>query len=143
MEDDSDDIYSLAYSSTSVSILEELLDTEKFDKEGIKPFSFERCYTSEELKQIASNSQKRNNVYAEEHDMQWCICQHCVKDVQIVEKMCYKNPSILPIKEFNEFDCITQLEAFAKVCLNKDVLEAAIGAWRDLSVTDVDLSNIH
>ena len=75
--------------------------------------------------------------------MQWCICQYCVKDVQIVEKVCCKNPSILMIKKFYEFDCITQSEAFGNVCLNKDVLEAAIGAWRDLSVTHIDLSNIN
>ena len=88
MKYDVDDTYSWSNSSTSASSLEELLDNKKFEKEGIKPFSFEPCYISEELKQIACNSQQRNNVYAEEHNMQWCICQHCVKDVQIVEKVC-------------------------------------------------------
>ena len=75
--------------------------------------------------------------------MQWCICQYCLKDVQIVEKVCCKNSSILPIEKFNEFGCITQSEAFANVYLNKDVLEAVIGAWLDLSVIDIDLSNIN
>ena len=75
--------------------------------------------------------------------MQWCICQHCVKDVQIVGELCCKNPSNLPIEKFNGVDCITQLEVFANVCLNNDVLEAEIGAWRDLSVTDIDLSNVN
>ena len=41
--------------------------------------------------------------------------------------MCSKNPSILLIEKFNEFDCITQSEAFANVSLNKDLPEAAIG----------------
>ena len=49
-------------------------------------------------------------------------------NVQIVEKVCCENPSILPIEKFNEFDCITQSEVFANIYLNKDLLEAAIGA---------------
>ena len=92
---------------------------------------------------MACSPQQRNNVYAEKHDTQWCICQYCVKDVQIVEKVCCKKPSILSIETFNEFDCITQSEAFANISWNKDVLEAAIGAWRDLSVTHTDLLNIN
>lgn len=92
-------------------------------------YIFDPRYTSEELEQMACSSQQRNNLYAEQHhDMQCCICQHRVKDVQIAEKVCYKNPSTLPTKKFNEFDCITQSKAFANVCLNKDVLEAAIAA---------------
>ena len=143
MDYDSDDRCALAHSSTSASRLEERLDTKKFEKEEIEPFSFELCYTSEELEQMACSPQQRNNVYAEKHDTQWCICQYCVKDVQIVEKVCCKNPSILSIETFNEFDCITQSGAFANVSRNKDVLEAAIGAWRDLSVTHTDLLNIN
>ena len=41
--------------------------------------------------------------------------------------MCSKNPSILLIEKFDEFDCITKSEAFANVSLNKDLLEVAIG----------------
>ena len=40
------------------------------------------------------------HVYAEENNLQWCICQYCVKDVQIVEKVHYKNRSILLIEKF-------------------------------------------
>ena len=40
------------------------------------------------------------HVYAEENNLQWCICQYCVKDVQIVEKVYYKNRSILLIEKF-------------------------------------------
>ena len=129
MEYDSDGTYSLAHLLTSASILEELLDTEKLEKEGIKPFGFEPCYTSEELEQIAFCSQQRNNVYAEEPHMQWCICRNCAKDVQIVEKVCRKTPSILSVKQFNEFDCYYTVGSVANVCLKKDVLKAAIGAW--------------
>ena len=75
MEYDSDDAYALAQLLASPSSLEEHLDTEKFEKEG----------------------RARNNVYSEEHDMQWCMCQNCVKDVQIVEKVRWRNPSVLPI----------------------------------------------
>ena len=88
------------------------------------------------------SSQQRNNVYAEEHDMQWCICQHHVKDVQIVEKVCRKNPSVLQIEKFNEFDCITQSEAFANVCLSKELLETAVGTWRDLRITNCVIKKI-
>ena len=35
------------------------------------------------------------------------------------------------------------MEGFANVFLNKDILEAAIRAWRDLIVTHIDLSNIN
>ena len=141
MEYDSDVTFPFSHSLTSASNLDKLLDKEKFEKEEIKLFIFEPCYTSEELEQIACCFRQRNYVYAEKPDMQWCICQHCVKDVQIVEKVC-KNPSILPIEKFNEFDCITQSEAFANVCLNKDALEAVSGAWRDISFTHIDLSSI-
>lgn len=50
---------------------------------------------------------------------------------------------ILPIERFNEFDCITQLEPVANVCLSKDVLEATTGAWWDFLVTHIDLPNIN
>ena len=63
-------------------------------------------------------------------------CSDCRKSVQ-------KNPSILLKKKINEFDCIAQSEAFANVCWNEDMLEAAIRAWWDLSLTDIDLSNIN
>ena len=47
-------------------------------------------------------------------------------------------------KKKTSFDfTITQLEGFANVFLNKDILEAAIRAWRDLIVTHIDLSNIN
>ena len=55
-------------------------------------------------------------------DMSWCLCGHCVHDTHIEEKICCKNPLILPEEKFNGFDCITQSEAFRNVCLDKDVL---------------------
>ena len=39
-------------------------------------------------------------------------------------------------EKFNAFEC-------NNVCLNKDVLEAAVGAWQDLNSTDMDVSNIN
>ena len=75
--------------------------------------------------------------------MSWCLCGHCIHDIHIEEKICCKNPLILPSEKCNAFECITLSEAFSNVCLNKDVLEAAIGAWRDLNSTDMDVSNIN
>ena len=64
-------------------------------------------------------------------------------DIHIEEKLCCKNPLVLPIEKFNGFDCITQSQAFNNVCLNKDVLEAAIGAWQDLNYENMGLANIN
>ena len=36
---------------------------------------------------------------------------------------------------------VLHLEAFANVFLNKNVLEAAIGAWRDLKLENISVEN--
>ena len=57
--------------------------------------------------------------------------------------MCFKNPTILPTEIFNGFDCITLLNAFTNVYLNKDVLKGKIWAWRNFSGKNFDLSIIN
>ena len=50
------------------------------------------------------------------------------QNINIAEKIGCKNPQML-FEE--EFDCITKTTSFANVCLDKNVLKAAMGAWRE------------
>lgn len=92
---------------------------------------------------MATNSRQEDDSAIYDSDMSWCLCSHCIHGQNIEEKICCKNPLILPNAKFNESDCITLTEVFNNVCLNKDVLQAAMGAWRDFNNTDLALTNIN
>ena len=51
------------------------------------------------------------------------------------------NPQLLRNEKFGNLNFITQTSSFATVCLDKSVLEAAIGAWRDLVGEGFSLEN--
>ena len=75
--------------------------------------------------------------------MSWCLCGHCIHHIHIEEQICCKNPLILPSENCNAFECTTLYEAFSNVCLNKDVLEAASAALRDVNNTDIKIYNFN
>ena len=76
-------------------------------------------------------------------DMSWCKCGNCVSDINIDEKICCKNPLLLSDEEFENHKCIAETTAFANVCLDKNVLKAAMGAWREFRDETLPEENKH
>ena len=48
--------------------------------------------------------------------------------------ICCKNPCILLKDKFQNADCINKTDSFQKVRLNKDVVQAEYGCWKDLKL---------
>ena len=85
----------------------------------MKPYRFEATYTERELQIMADHENDNINESSSSNaDMSWCKCGYCVGNVNIVDKICCKNPLVLSEEEF---DCITQTRALPNVCLDKNV----------------------
>lgn len=96
---------------------------------GLKPYKLEPMYTENELEIMSRREDDATTESSGSYtDMSWCKCSHCIQNINIAEKICCKNPQML-FEE--EFDCITKTTSFANVCLDKNVLKAAMGAWRE------------
>ena len=63
--------------------------------------------------------------------MQWCVGEKCKEDFTINENVCCRNPNIFEDDVFDGKTCITESDAFDSVCLNRFVLQAALGTWND------------
>ena len=100
-------------------------------EDSVKPYRFEPRYSENEL-QVMTHA---NNAMIESNstpvDISWCKCGFCVCDADIDEKVYCKTPLLLPDEEFGNLTCITQTTALANVCLDRNVLKAALGAWRE------------
>ena len=69
----------------------------------------------------------------EQPDDNWCTCENCVPIPNIPERLrCQSTSEIIGGKIDNK-KCISLTDAFHDVCLNKNVLEAALGTWREFT----------
>ena len=91
---------------------------------SLEPYQFEPLCSSEEEDSNVENSDLYRND-------DWCCCQHCEGCNDIKEKICCRSPMIFDDDVFDGKMCIVESEAFESVCLNKYVLQAAIGAWKE------------
>ena len=64
-----------------------------------------------------------------------------VKWVSQYQRRCCWNPKNFDDDIFDGKQCITETDAFESVCLNKYVLQAAIGTWNDSHHEDRNLEN--
>ena len=96
-------------------------------EDSVKPYRFEPRYSENELQVITHANNAMIESSSTPVDISWCKCGFCVCDADIDEKVCCKNPLLLPDEEFGNLTCITQTTAFANVCLDRNVLKAALG----------------
>ena len=109
---------------------------------GIQPFCFEPVYSASEISEHMNTSEEHmDSDKSEQHvesessmnSMDWCICKHCSLDRNITDKICCRNPMILPDDKFTDVYCITETETFILVCLNKEILRTSMATWNELT----------
>ena len=102
---------------------------------GSNAFAFEPEYTEEEVQERLMQHFSQNESDAIVHsddesaceDGEWCNCEHCVIMPNDFEQVCcIVNSSIIGNK-FGVEKCIAHTIAFRDVCLNINVLQAALG----------------
>lgn len=98
----------------------------------IQPFRFEPiCSDSEPSTEVDNASRNSTPPPVFDDDMEWCSCGKCEYNIIIKEKVCCRRPQIFEEDVFDGNRCIVETDAFASVCLNRFVLQAAIGTWND------------
>ena len=95
----------------------------------IEPFRFEPLRSEMEVDE--GNGASSSTLQADDtvDKREWCYCKKCEQSDVIKEKVCCLNPKVFENNVFENHLCITETEAFASVCLNRFVLQAAIGTW--------------
>ena len=72
----------------------------------------------------------------------WCSCESCTEMENDFERVCCRGDAEQIIgNKFGDERCISHTEAFRDVCLNTNVLEAAIGTWRTFSDEPLQINN--
>ena len=110
-----------------------------FGEEGIQPYSFEPVCSNSESEEDTSVDMA-NPIETDDASI-WCECGKCVASATIREKVCCKKPVVFDTDVFESKVCITETDAFLNVCLNRFVLQAAIGNWNDLTHDNRNLGN--
>ena len=74
--------------------------------------------------------------------MNWRTCENCVHMQNIPERLCCQSTSEVIIGgKIDTKKCISLTDAFHDVCLNKNVLEAALGTSREFTDEELGISN--
>ena len=55
-----------------------------------------------------------------------------------IERKCCKSSLEIIDRKFEDCECILDTDGFRDVCMNKNVLEAALGAWHHFSVWTIN-----
>ena len=119
---------------------------------GIHPFCFEPIYSASEINEHMNTSEEHmESDKSEQHvesessvnSMDWCICKHCSLDRNITDKICCRNPMILPDDKFTDVDCITETETFNFVCLNKEILRTSMADLERIDIRKRALVNVN
>ena len=144
-------------SSSSESDDENIID-ESADEEdetfdyGSNGFSFEPEHSEEVVQALLSQNdtqdQPEENVdFDIDHEVpvtvdQWCSCENCIEMENDFERECCRtNAEQIVGDRFGVERCISRTEAFRDVCLNTNVLEAGIGAWRSFTDEPLQINN--
>ena len=110
-------------------------------------FAFEPEYTAEEVEErlrvdgeeVSSDDDSISIDVSEEDG--WCTCEQCVYMENATERVCCQSISGTIGRKFDSQNCITLTVAFQDVCLNRNVLEAALGTWRHLTEQPLEIGN--
>ena len=110
-------------------------------------FAFEPEYPASEVdaRLLASQDNESSDDDTDEHDNagdeNWCSCENCVHMEVAMENVCCRSFSDTIGNKFGIQKCITLTAAFRDVCLNTNVLAAALGTWRHLTEQQLLISN--
>ncbi len=139
--------------SDNESILDELTygeDDETFEYGG-NGFSFEPEHSEEVVQALLSQytlDKPEDDVdIATDNEIpikldEWYSCENCIEMENYFEcECCRGNAKQIIGKRFGVERCISRTEAFRDVCLNINVLEAAIGAWRTFTDDPMEINN--
>ena len=119
------------------------------DNKGSNAFAFEPEYPEHEIEErLTAYLREREHdggdepLIIEQSDENWCTCENCVHVPNIPERLCFQSTSeeIIGGKIDNK-KCISLTDAFHDVCLNKNVLETALGTWREFTDEELGISN--
>lgn len=135
---------------------------------GALPYTDEPEYTEEELRErrerreadaaagttATSQQQDPSTCLEEEYhwpppsrvgNTEWCECSCCVSMPARLDCICcresLKSLEMINSRGAGEAQCITELEVFRKVCLDKDVLETALYGYLDTTKRTPSTSN--
>ena len=117
-----------------------------FTQSGDNAFAFEPEYTESEVDERLraypefDDIDDENNSSVELEDG-WCTCGKCVHMDNPDERVCCRSFNEIIGDKFGTEKCIAMTTAFRDVCLNKNVLQAALGTWRQLTEQDMQISN--
>ena len=119
------------------------------DNKGSNAFAFEPEYPEHGIEErLTAYLRERENdggdepLIIEQSDENWCTCENCVPMPNIRGRLCCQSTSeeIIGGKIDNK-KCISLTDAFHDVCLNKNVLESALGTWREFTDEEIGISN--
>ena len=78
---------------------------------------------------------------ASEDDGNGCTCENCVQTQNDFEQACCQDNSAMIGNKLGTEKRIARTSAFRDVCLNVNVLEAALGTWRTFTDNALNISN--
>ena len=114
------------------------------DNEGLQPFMFQPMYTEaeieERLRRRESSDQEMENREQDEGEMA-CVCNTCIDMNVEKETLCCVHSLKNHSNVFQGKECVTETRGFTLVCLEKEVLETALGAWHKLVGEKKNLCN--
>ena len=137
-------------SESSGSEYENELDETCMD--GSNAFAFEPEYPENEVQQRLMHhfSQAESDTIdfvihgdeesASEDDGNGCTCENCAEMHNDIEQVCCQANSAMIGNKIGTEKCIAQTSAFRDVCLNVNVLEAALGTWRTFTDDSLNIS---
>ena len=71
----------------------------------------------------------------------WCRCENCIQMTNTPERICCQASSEIIAEKVESHKCISHTDGFRDVCLNRNVLEAALGSWSQMTDEPVEKSN--
>ena len=116
---------------------------------GKNAFVFEPEYPEHEIEErlraylLANEGSSRDEstkITAERHDC-CCQCENCIEMTNIEERVCCQSSAEIIGDKVGNNKCISLTDGFRDVCLNKNVLEAALGSWHIITDENLDISN--
>ena len=120
-------------------------NNETFDY-GTNGFSFEPEHSEEVVQALLSqhNQEQPEDQPGQPSDDDvpptlddWCNCQNCKEMENNFEcECCRQNAEQIIGDKFGVERCISHTDAFQDVCLNVNVLQAALGTWRTFTDDD-------
>ena len=118
-----------------------------FNEIGENGFAFEPEYSAEEVNERlrtlgdVDTDADLNTAENQKEEGSWCICEQCVDMENSAERVCCQSIGDTIGRKFDCKKCISMTPAFQDVCLNRNVLEAALGTWHHLTEQPLEISN--